>query len=807
MEEEGVPKLCLVVSGARDDSLCAMYFGVSCAFYALKYWSQQALDDQKCVETRDKMLQGSAQLLGMLVWRMQKEVNSIEKCELLKKLKTAEREISELKKIRSEDAKANDRVASIYAAQEQSWFAERRRFQQQIGGLLTKLRFLDKQKNDTISELNGKLYEMELSMKSKYKTLEEEEKKRKEAEEKLKCAEAALEELKETTKREAQDHSNELLKHKTAFIELVSNQRQLEAELGRALRQVEAAKQQLGFVFEEKEQAVSMVRQLSLKVEKMHVDSGQKHKLLSAMMRKSKLDSTDKQMFLKDVKLSKPKRKKAEAETKRWRTSSGSRNGRHTWRNMLARRVSSRFDFYPTEREVKSFDMGLSDVNTTRAEDNDYVFDNLVGEVLKEHQECSAHLGPSLPQESTEFDKATRLDEWVHSGAEKYHHAVEQRHQLELDAFAEQMQLKEDKLEAYRRKLRSAELETKRLQSQIEGLNQDMSQLRHNKLKLEALLLDREVELKIAKDRIALQLNTLRTQKTKLHMSKPELLVADDTVWSKVSFTKKKPADNEQPVKKNSLTTEAKKEEQTESVSIDTSTSISSVEEKDALVHPLPACAESSSQVCATNGNEVAAKLCLNKRDKSPWKGDLHALGVSYKIKRLSQQLIMLDRLTGVQESGEINGNDEHGFLKMKGFLFLISLLKKQVSRYQSLQERTDDLSQRMGDKDLHVKQGVPGSTRSREETEALEHFLEETFQLQRFIVATGQKLMEIQSKLASGFVGISEQFNGSASFDMKRFADTIQSLFKDVQRGMEVRIARIIGGLEGTLACDGIRS
>ena len=295
-------------------------------------------------------------------------------------------------------------------------------------------------------------------------------------------------------------------------------------------------------------------------------------------------------------------------------------------------------------------------------------------------------------------DTATRLDEWVHSGAEKYHHAVEQQHQLELDAFAEQMQLKEDKLEAYRWKLRSAELESKRLQSQIEGLNQDMSQLRRNNLKLEALLLDREVELKIVKDQIALQLNTLRTQKTKLHMSKPELLVADDTIWSKGSFTKKKPADNEQPVKKNLLTTEAAKEEETESVSIDTSaTSMSSVEEKDALVHPLPACAESSSpELCATNGNEVAAKLCLNKRDKSPWKGDLHALGVSYKIKRLSQQLIMLDRLTGVQESGEINGNDELGLLKMKGFLFLISLLKKQVSRYQSLQERTDDLSRRM---------------------------------------------------------------------------------------------------------------
>jgi len=66
---------------------------------------------------------------------------------------------------------------------------------------------------------------------------------------------------------------------------------------------------------------------------------------------------------------------------------------------------------------------------------------------------------------------------------------------------------------------------------------------------------------------------------------------------------------------------------------------------------------------------------------------------------------------------------------------------------------------------------------------------------------------MQIQSKLASGLIGISEQLNGYASFDMKQFADTIQSLFKDVQRGLEVRIARIIGDLESTLACDGIRA
>lgn len=87
-----------------------------------------------------------------------------------------------------------------------------------------------------------------------------------------------------------------------------------------------------------------------------------------------------------------------------------------------------------------------------------------------------------------------------------------------------------------------------------------------------------------------------------------------------------------------------------------------------------------------------------------------------------------------------------------------------------------------------------------------MEHFLEETFQLQRYIVATGQKLMEIQSKIVSGFVGVAEEMDKSASgIDMKRFADSIRNLFQEVQRGLEVRTARIIGDLEGTLAREGM--
>ncbi|XP_021763844.1 intracellular protein transport protein USO1-like [Chenopodium quinoa] len=766
MEEKGVSKSCDFVSEVRDDSLCAMYFGISCAFYALKKLSSEKLDD----ELREKMLQGSVNLLGLLVWRRVQEGEEskrIEKHELRRKLEAAEREIMELKKARSEDAKANDKVASIYAAQEQGWFAERRRLRHQVESLLNDLRILDKRKNEAIADSDRKLGEMEVLVKSKEKVLEEDEKKRNELEEKLKSTEAVLKELREANKNKAQDHSTELLKHKTAFIELVSNQRQLEAELSRTLRQVEAAKQQLESLFDEKEEAVLMVEELAVELQKTRKESEQKDKILSALMRRIKVDSPE---ILKEVKLFKPKRKIGERKTERLGSFPSSRSERHTLRNLLSRQVSSKL--------LEAFPADENREGSTKSELRKAVFDELDAEVRKEIEDSySAQTEKRFPEEHTEFHEETRLDEWVHAEAEKYHNAVEQRHQLELDALEEQIRMKEDKLEAFRWKLLSAEVETKSLQSKTEDHNQELSQLRDDNLRLESLLADREVELKTFKDQVSMLLSKLSVQKARKHSSRRNLPIDDDNGWSKFKFTKKKLDEKDQEPKKCMVEEETKKPVERDSSSKHTSsTSFSSTEDIE-------------------EKHILEAKVCLNKVNASPWKVDLHALGVTYKIKRLNQQLLMLERLTGNQESNEF-----------KSFKTLLSLLKKQVSRYQSLQEKTDDLSKRMEDKDLNLKQRVSSSKRTKEETKKLEHFLEETFQLQRFIVATGQKLMEVQSKIAAGFVaGITSKLDGPDNFDMKRFGDTMQCLFKDVQRGLEVRMSRLIGDLEGTLAYEGI--
>ncbi|XP_031265073.1 kinectin [Pistacia vera] len=803
MDEKEDSGSCLVVSEEKSDRLYPMYFGVSFAFFALRLLSSSDKEDEKWSELHDKMLQGSAQLLGLLVWRVQREGAVGDKCEVLHKLETAEKEIAELRKLRSEDAKANEKVVSIFATQEQTWFNERKKLQQHIGALINELRVFEKKRDEAVSELNKRLKETEILVASKDKVLEEEEQKRKEVEEKLTKAESIAEELREAAKQEAQDHSTEIWKHKTAFIELVSNQRQLEAELGRALRQVEAAKQELGSVLVQKDESVLLAQKLSMEILKMRKDLDQKDKVLSAMLRKSKLDTNEKQMLLKEVKLSKAKKKQAELETVKWKIASESINERHSLRSMFVNQVNSRLDASFGAR-------GTSQTGKTRQEPTEYVL---------EHPELKKDLGVFSPlsdyysaEGSEELVMATdvkRLEGWVRSEAEKHATVIEKRHHLELEAFAEQLRMNDEKSEGFRWRLLSMEIESKRLRSHFEELNQEISHLRHNNMKLEAILLEREEELSSLKEQFLLKLKSFNCQKNNINSSLDDPAITHDAIGSKVKITKRRPAEKEQETKKTSVERPQEKDievkDENPSHSKFKTVTVQSPEkefekDKDATIHS-PIQEETVSQVEVDTAEKLASSnQSLSKTNSSPWRMDLHALGVSYKIKRLKQQLLMLERLTG--KTGEDTESNDNG---MKGLLVLMSLVNKQVSRYQSLQGKTDDLCKRMHETDLDMSQGDSSTARRKGETKTLEHLLEETFQLQRYIVATGQKLMEVQSKIASGFVEFTEELGKTASLDKKRFADNLRTLFQEVQRGLEVRISRIIGDLEGTLACEGM--
>ncbi|VFQ72653.1 unnamed protein product [Cuscuta campestris] len=601
----------------------------------------------------------SNMLLGFLVWKIQKEEANRKVSALVLELGNAQREIGELKKLRSEDAKANERVVGIYAAQEQVWLTERKKLRQHIGALMQELRILATKKDKSISELLQSLKEKESDLQSKDKTIEEETQKSNNLEEELKRAKSVAEELR--------------------------------AELALALQQ--------------KEQSLSMVQKLSMDIVEVKKDMEQKDQILSAMLRKSKLDASEKQMLLKELKLCKSKRKQAELETERWKLLSDPRHEKpSSLRNFLPKHVNSKLDVIPSGKGLLLDEILQSNVCVK----DPYLFsptaiDNYSGE---DHEKPLA--------------EAEQLENWVRSAAAA---AFDQRHHhLEIDAFAEQLRAKDEKLEAFRWRLLSMEMESKRLRSHFAAMDQEASHLRQEKMRLESLLSNREAELDSLKQ-----------------------LLNNNSSRDAPDFPQEK----------------------------------------------------------GIIGDTVPSNADIN--NPATWKMNLHALGVSCKIKMLKQKLLMLERLTGKQAQFEKDNDSVR--LNIQGFYLFMSVLNKQLSRYESLQEKIDDLCRCLHESEADTTTERLGSGRRKEETKKLEHFLDETFQLQRYMVATGQKLVEIQRKIGSVFVGVFREVDDrpDSLFDMKRFADNVRALFKEVQRGLEVRIVRIIGGLEGALACDGI--
>ncbi|KAL7106892.1 hypothetical protein ACP275_06G020600 [Erythranthe tilingii] len=547
MEEKGMADSEVIFSDEDISSFYPMFFGVSCAFFALRLLPAPETclagagnGDNNWSEIRNRMLKGSAHLLGLFIYR----AKTGKKSNLLRNLENAQNQIQDLKKRRSEEAKANEKVMSIFAAREQSWFNDRRNLRQQIGSLMNELRVLESKRDKSIFELNEKLQEKDRSIS--------------EIEEELSKAENV-----------AQRHCSEILRHKTTFIELVSNQRQLEADMGRALRQVESARRDLDSVLDQKEQSVSMAQRLSMELVKIRKDSEQKDQILSAMLRKSKLDTDERQMLLNEVKSS--SKVKHERE-------------RHSLRNMLSYK---------------------------------HVNESQLGEDVED------------------------LENW----AEKYKISMQQRHNLEIEAFAEQMRLKDEKLEASRWRLLSMELESKRLQSHIEGLDCDVLHLRQENMKLESLLVDRESELHSMKEQLVLQFNPPNLQK--LNFS-PSPSTNENTVWSKVKIVKTKPEGQK---------SQEKNEEVPQSEN----------NEKDiVLTLEYPQFVDSD-----IVSNESS------KKNNSVVKIDIHALGVSYKIKRLKQQFLMLERLTGKKQENSENIENKG----INGIYELISTLNKQADR------------------------------------------------------------------------------------------------------------------------------
>ncbi|KAJ6846496.1 uncharacterized protein M6B38_281135 [Iris pallida] len=166
-------------------------------------------------------------------------------------------------------------------------------------------------------------------------------------------------------------------------------------------------------------------------------------------------------------------------------------------------------------------------------------------------------------------------------------------------------------------------------------------------------------------------------------------------------------------------------------------------------------------------------------RRESPWKVDGDSTGVSSKLKLLEEELLNLENV-GKGDMSKVP-----------------SLMRKQAKRYQSLTGKVDDLCRRMQVNDP-CESNLSPEFRTQQQTE----FLVEASRLQHRAAEMRQKLSSLQAEAAKGVAG--SGLAGHTVLNVKRSVDTIGKNFKEIQRNLEIWLARIIGDVEGTLARDG---
>uniref|UniRef100_A0A0E0KLN7 Uncharacterized protein n=1 Tax=Oryza punctata TaxID=4537 RepID=A0A0E0KLN7_ORYPU len=166
-------------------------------------------------------------------------------------------------------------------------------------------------------------------------------------------------------------------------------------------------------------------------------------------------------------------------------------------------------------------------------------------------------------------------------------------------------------------------------------------------------------------------------------------------------------------------------------------------------------------------------------RRESPWKVDMESSGVPAKLQLLEQELINLEKI----------GNGELSKIPL--------VMRKQVKRYQTLAGKIDDLCKRMQTSDP-CDSTLSSEFRTQRQTE----YLLEAFHLQHRATETRQKLSALQAETAKGSFG--DELTAEAKMSTRRALSSIRNNFKEIQRSLEIWLARILGDLEGMLARDG---
>ncbi|KAM3318560.1 hypothetical protein ACQJBY_035988 [Aegilops geniculata] len=166
-------------------------------------------------------------------------------------------------------------------------------------------------------------------------------------------------------------------------------------------------------------------------------------------------------------------------------------------------------------------------------------------------------------------------------------------------------------------------------------------------------------------------------------------------------------------------------------------------------------------------------------RRESPWKVDVESSGVPAKLRQLEQELINLEKV----------GNGDLSKIPL--------VLRKQVKRYQTLAGKIEDLCKRM-----QANDPCDSTLNSEFRTQRQTEYLLEAFHLQHRAAETRQKLGTVQAETAKS--SFSDELPAEAKVSTRRALSAVRNNFKEIQRSLEIWLARILGDLEGMLARDG---
>jgi hypothetical protein len=342
------------------------------------------------------------------------------------------------------------------------------------------------------------------------------------------------------------------------------------------------------------------------------------------------------------------------------------------------------------------------------------------------------------------------LQEWFQVETEKCVAMIKHRHNAEVEAFTEQLRLKDEKLEAFRWRAVTMDVEAARLPCRIQDTEARLAQQEQHSAGLEAMLLDREKENRALKE----QLEELKAQKSGVAVcaGEDEDKYADDDRSIPCSSVKMEATDiieaerlllsgarhqdgtevtnshhavttAEKPISPHSIDkaliaaacgvpvpdhghVDAATSTEPEPYGVPARHSFRCEIEGEKAVYPNLSNAHSQEAV-ATNLALAVVAPPQQKPAASACKTDIHALAVSYKIKRLKQQLAVLEKLAASEDKedaataakpsdSEASSSSSSGRQPRSRFHTMMSFLSKHVERYQSLDDKIDDLGARM---------------------------------------------------------------------------------------------------------------